>query len=94
MMKTFQYILVGAAVLLASYVGLKATLERLIIDNYVKREMGILPDKLYWADGLYMDLCGRGLMWGCHGFYSRQAQQFLFKYDPELYRDIYATDSR
>lgn len=70
-----EVFMIAILALFIAYCGLKATLERMIIDNYVKREMHILPDKPYWADEFYMDLCGKNLMFGCHNFYRAQYEK-------------------
>ena len=49
-----KYIIIFAVSFGLIIFSAKVTLERLIIDNYVKREMGLLPDKMYWADAIYM----------------------------------------
>ncbi len=43
---------------------LKKYLQFLITKNYKEREKGLLPDKFYWADKLYMKL------YGDYGFYA------------------------
>ena len=46
--------IITIAILLTVFFGCKFYLERLIVDNYVMRTMGLVPDKWFWADKLYM----------------------------------------
>lgn len=36
----------------------KVILQKLLINNYRLREKGMLPDKWYWADILYLKIYG------------------------------------
>ena len=43
------------AILFVLFFGGKFFLERLIVDNYVMRTIGLAPDKWFWADKLYIN---------------------------------------
>lgn len=47
-----------ALVIFYIFFGLRWTLEGLIAKNYALRQLHLIPDKLYWADNVYMKLYG------------------------------------
>lgn len=51
-----QGFFIGIILLITLYFGFKFMLQRLIIDNYSMRMMGLEKDEMFWADKLYLKL--------------------------------------
>lgn len=70
--KFYYYFYIVILLLFYAFFGLRWQLETLITKNYTLRTMGFEPDKLYWADDLYMRLYANHT-----NFYSEEAKRIL-----------------
>lgn len=52
------------------FYGFKWQLEQLIIRNYTLRQMGVLPDRIYWPEKVYINL------YHDHRFYEAAVKKF------------------
>lgn len=74
-MRVLNIVIVTILIIFILFIPIKVILELLIHDNYTKRINHSLPDKLYWADSLYMKtFCSADLNL-CKEFYQKEIKR-------------------